>query len=211
MKTVLFIFAAAQVLYCSGERCGNSFPAGAALNATIRKLNDNLTNSNLLAVTNCTVLQAVDFGKGFLNVTLKIDVHETTCLADSGKDPSTCSLKTSPGAKTAICTSQVILDQINIDRISLECSYRILTTPMVPVTSESSMTSLTSAPMTSPTSASMTSPTSASMTSPTSAPMTSPTSASMTSPTSASMKISASTIIWKWSIMMSFYRILKQI
>ncbi|XP_078077452.1 secreted phosphoprotein 24-like [Mustelus asterias] len=147
MKAILIILAAGQILSCSGQICGNATTVKDALNATLQKVNDNFTVNNLLVATNCEVLENTDLGERVHNVVLEIIVQETTCLKDSAADPSDCSLKTSPDARIANCTSQVLLSFRMAPVIKLECRNITLTTPTVPVTSESTMTSPTSTAM----------------------------------------------------------------
>ncbi|XP_078404027.1 secreted phosphoprotein 24-like [Cetorhinus maximus] len=132
MKAILCIFAVVQILYCCGEPCGNSTFVRNALNATVTEVNKNFTINHLLAVTSCKVLNITNYDEGFYYVDLEIDVQETTCLKASGKDPANCSLKTTPGAKTAHCTSWVRLMRELSECVKLVCREAILTTSIAP-------------------------------------------------------------------------------
>ncbi|XP_067902548.1 secreted phosphoprotein 24-like [Heterodontus francisci] len=157
MKTILFIFAAAQILYCSGEPCANStFPGMRnALTATVSRLNNNSTINNLFAVTSCNVQSITDFGERSFSMVLVIDVQETMCRRDSGIDPANCTLKPITEAATATCSCRVRITNRMIENVELECRSTYMTTPIVPVTSEPTIPSPTSTSTSTPASTSM--------------------------------------------------------
>ncbi|XP_041056230.1 secreted phosphoprotein 24-like [Carcharodon carcharias] len=114
MKFILFTFAAAQILSCSGIPCRSSTfsQIGIVIDATIAKVNEEFTMNNLLALVNCEVTSVQDFGEGIFKVNLTVDVQETVCNRSSGLDPANCALIPIPDAVSilmlAICFSIVI-------------------------------------------------------------------------------------------------------
>ncbi|XP_078085409.1 secreted phosphoprotein 24-like isoform X3 [Mustelus asterias] len=101
MKTILFIFAAAQIIYTSGTPCGDfSDPESQrAINATIRKVNEEFATSNLFVIVKCEVTSRLNFGERIFQVNLTIEIQETVCNKSSGADPTNCTLIPVPEAR----------------------------------------------------------------------------------------------------------------
>ncbi|XP_038646307.1 secreted phosphoprotein 24-like [Scyliorhinus canicula] len=103
MKIILFIFAAAQILHCSGIPCAsspNSEPP-IAISETIAKVNEQLATSNLFAIVKCELISRIDFGERVFEINITIDIQETVCNVSSGMDPANCALIPIPDAITA--------------------------------------------------------------------------------------------------------------
>ncbi|XP_067842954.1 proteoglycan 4-like [Heptranchias perlo] len=193
MKIILFILAAVQSFYCSGQTCENcGFPVVIeALNASVIKLNEISTIDNLLAVTKHKVDAITPLGERLLQVDLTFDIQETVCLKDDVNDSAKCQLKPFPDAETATCMSWVTFEAGVIKNVELQCMSTNLTTPIAPVTSEPStptpapISTPTPAPISTPTPAPISTPTPAPISTPTPAPITTPTPAPITTPTPA--------------------------
>ncbi|XP_072900770.1 uncharacterized protein [Hemitrygon akajei] len=143
----IFVFAAAQILYCSAQRCGNTnFQLiELVLNATIEKVNENSTISNLYAVTRCKVLNVTDFGERVAEVKLIFDVQETECAKNSSSNPAQCTLKPISDAETATCTGVVRLENEIVQNVNVQCMDTNVTTPAMPTSTPLDTTATKSA------------------------------------------------------------------
>ncbi|GCB59810.1 hypothetical protein scyTo_0014031 [Scyliorhinus torazame] len=114
MKVILFIFAAAQILHCSGIPCASSTfsELKTAIDITIAKVNEEFATSNIFAIVKCELTNNPVFTEGQTTVNLTIDIQATVCNKSSGLDPANCSLIPIQNARTATCFSWVTLRRI---------------------------------------------------------------------------------------------------
>ncbi|XP_067842948.1 secreted phosphoprotein 24-like [Heptranchias perlo] len=119
MKTIIFILAAVQILHCSGQFV-NEF-----VDASINKLNEETTLSNLVAVTGYEIKGIILTNKG-LEVKLTFNVQETKCVKEAGVVLAECSLKPLPFAVTASCISTVRYANCAIQNVDLTCKRKLI-------------------------------------------------------------------------------------
>ncbi|XP_043549190.1 protein SGT1 homolog isoform X1 [Chiloscyllium plagiosum] len=161
MKIILFLFAAAQILYQS-DSVGPCEPTtipviDSVLNATTARVNTLFAMGNPLTIVNCRVTNINESGSFILKLDLAFDVQEAASSIAPGMNLSS--------AINLTCTSQVIIENTTIDIVSLVCNST--STNSTPEPSATPTPGPTSTPETTPTS------TPEPMTTPTPEPMTS--------------------------------------
>ncbi|XP_062906098.1 uncharacterized protein LOC134347659 [Mobula hypostoma] len=124
MKSIIFIFAAVQIFYCSAQTCGEtaSPEAELALNATITRANEEYAISNIFAVQSCEVVQTIPLTNGFSLLDIAISVQETECAKNSTLDLAECPLKPISDAETADCTGRVLIEEDRVRSVIINCA-----------------------------------------------------------------------------------------
>ncbi|XP_048389709.2 uncharacterized protein LOC125453799 [Stegostoma tigrinum] len=170
MKIILFLFAAARILYQSDsiDPCEPSTftEIDIVLNATVTRLNRDFAMGNPLTIVNCRVTNITNFGERLFQLDLAFDAQEATSSSIFEID---LALKPLSSTINLACTSQVRIDFATILSILVACDITSTTSTPEPSTTPTPLPSTTPSPETSTTPASETS------TTPTPEPMTTPT------------------------------------
>ncbi|KAM4836504.1 secreted phosphoprotein 24 isoform 1-T2 [Thomomys bottae] len=125
LKILVVISVVLDVWFCSGFPVYDYDPSSLreALQASVAKVNSQALSPYLFRAFRSSLKRVTVLDEGSSVMNLEFSVQETTCLRDTGEDPSTCAFQRGYYLPTASCRSTVQLSAEQVQAVWAHCRW----------------------------------------------------------------------------------------